>query len=303
MLNSTGEVDCRGENFFGQLGDGCVSGPGGDCTDSLAFTRVSGLSGVTELAATSGTFCALTGSEVQCWGANFYEALGPNGSNSGASTPLSVPLASTPVELTAGTNHLCARLDTGAVQCWGRGGDYQLGDGNNPYSQPNPVTVAGIDGTAGSATWIAAGGDSTCAMLDTGTLMCWGDNTDGKLATGSTNNPETAPAAVQNVGGTVDTLAIGESHLCVLLQSGAIECAGANADGQLGDGGTMPSDVLVQAHDFDGSTDTATAVAVGRDHTCALRGAGDVLCWGSEANNALGHTGTMSSAPVVVTLP
>jgi alpha-tubulin suppressor-like RCC1 family protein len=62
------------------------------------------------------------------------------------------------------------------VQCWGSNAAGQLGDGSTKDRRvPGPVP-----GLAG-ATAILAAGDRTCARLQSGSVLCWGDDADGAI--------------------------------------------------------------------------------------------------------------------------
>ena len=81
------------------------------------------------------------------------------------------------VFLASGFDHTCAVLDTGVAVCWGSGAFGSLGDGDTA-NRSAPVGVAGV---AASAVVLAAGEHHTCAVLDTGRLLCWGRDDDGQL--------------------------------------------------------------------------------------------------------------------------
>ncbi|MEZ5381861.1 MAG: hypothetical protein R2754_08715 [Microthrixaceae bacterium] len=82
-----------------------------------------------------------------------------------------------------------------------------------------------------------------------------------------------------------------------MLNGGGVRCWGENGDGQLSDGTTTGSAVPVPVT---GIT-TATKVAAGGGHTCALLDDGTVYCWGSNTSGRLGNGSTISSTvPVMV---
>lgn len=74
-------------------------------------------------------------------------------------------------------------------------------------------------------------------------------------------------------------------HACALRESGGIACWGGNATLQLG--GSTPGATSATPVDVVGVTD-AIAVAPGEQHTCALRAARTVLCWGANQVAQLG---------------
>ena len=91
----------------------------------------------------------------------------------------------------------------------------------------------------------------------------------------------------------------GHYHNCALLAHGEVQCWGLNSSGQLGLGhrdnvedGTVASIDLGQGL-------TATALAVGGYHSCALLNNGGVKCWGSNAwgQLGLGHKNALGDNP------
>ncbi len=105
---------------------------------------------------------------------------------------------------------------------------------------------------------VAAGAKHSCAV-DSGAVMCWGNDARGQAS------PPTALGPVRQVTG-------GRFHSCALDTTGVVRCWGDDAQGQ----SSPPSDLgdVVQ-------------VTAGDGHTCALDSVGTVTCWGS---NIVGQT-------------
>jgi len=95
---------------------------------------------------------------------------------------------------------------------------------------------------------LVAGNNHTCALTYAGTAKCWGDNTYGQLGYGDTVTRGKAPGEMGGAlpvlgGGPVKSIAdivAGGDHTCVRYISGAVDCFGRNASGQLGIGSTAP---------------------------------------------------------------
>jgi alpha-tubulin suppressor-like RCC1 family protein len=68
------------------------------------------------------------------------------------------------------------------MKCWGHNGFGQLGSGDPDTDQPQPVDVVGLDESEVVA--ITAGGEHTCAVLDSGVARCWGHDDYGQLGDG-----------------------------------------------------------------------------------------------------------------------
>ena len=88
-----------------------------------------------------------------------------------------------------------SQLPFGRVACWGYNDWGQLGNASAPPNVGNntPVFVNGIPflspGPTGLVTYwataIAAGGSHTCALIENGTVACWGLNDWGQLGNAS----------------------------------------------------------------------------------------------------------------------
>ena len=85
----------------------------------------------------------------------------------------------------------------------------------------------------------------TCAILEGGTVKCWGRNQYGQLGQGSTATIGDQPGAIAAMppidlgsGRTATALALGQEHACALLDDGTVKCWGRNQLGQLGRGNT-----------------------------------------------------------------
>jgi alpha-tubulin suppressor-like RCC1 family protein len=94
------------------------------------------------------------------------------------------------------------------------------------------VSLAGVLAVAG-------GYESSCALLDDGTLRCWGNNANGELGDGTTRD-RSSPVAVAGLSHAI-AVSAGMVQTCALLDSGGIRCWGGNSYGQLGDGTTTDS--------------------------------------------------------------
>ena len=67
---------------------------------------------------------------------------------------------------------------------------------------------------------LAAGGSHACAILDDGTVQCWGNNDSGELGDG-THATRTSPVTVVNLGPAV-SIAAGSNYSCAILSASGI---------------------------------------------------------------------------------
>jgi cysteine-rich repeat protein len=149
-------------------------------------------------------------------------------------------------ELTAGVNFSCALARSGAVKCWGDNsyGALGLGDteprGDQPGEMGDALPTVNL-GSGRRAIRVVAGDRSACAILDDGSLKCWGGNDWGTLGLGDTNNRgdepgemgDALPAVDLGIGRTAKSVAVGR-HICAVLDDGSVKCWGLNSYSQLG---------------------------------------------------------------------
>ena len=86
---------------------------------------------------------------------------------------------------------------------------------------------------------LAAGSAHTCALMDDGSVSCWGSNAFGQLGDGSDVMSSSVPVRVGELRG-VTALAASSEHTCALA-AGQVHCWGNNRYGQLGQLGVMTS--------------------------------------------------------------
>jgi alpha-tubulin suppressor-like RCC1 family protein len=179
------------------------------------------------------------------------------------------------------------------VVCWGDNGIGQLGDGSR-VNKNYPVTV--IDQNGNQITdviGIAVGWQHSCALLGSGNIMCWGYNYNGQLGNNSpAEYSSKAVLVVENKDNTnplsgVEAITAGFNFTCALLETGGVRCWGAHDLGKLGDGATTDRRAPPTSNIPLG--ESASAIAAGENHACAVLASGGVKCWGSDAYGQLGN--------------
>jgi Regulator of chromosome condensation (RCC1) repeat len=135
------------------------------------------LAHVSTVVANAGRACAIANGQVFCWGA------GPI-SGSDSVYPTYAGVGSTTIyaqTIALGPRSACATMSDGTAVCWGDNTRGQLGAGNFD-SKPTPVRVGKL---AGAPVRMAVMEATTCAILATGAVQCWGQNDKGQLGTGT----------------------------------------------------------------------------------------------------------------------
>ena len=286
-----GTARCWGYNISGQLGDGTTINRGGP-------VAVSGLAGAASIDAGKLHTCAtLADGSVRCWGSNAQGAVDATGTAANKLTPVTVvdadlvPLAQV-TAVSAGTEFSCAAQSTAQLRCWGRNVDGELGRGSTSAAEAPSSPL--VNALVTDQDDLATSGDASCAVVGGG-VECWGYNLYGQLGDGTTTSSKDR---VDVLGITTATdVELGGRHACAIVDGGAVRCWGANDDGQVGDGTTSASPVTTPVT-VTGIT-TATALALGANHSCAVLADETVRCWGKGTVGQLGQ-GAYASSPTPV---
>ena len=244
---------------------------------------------VTAVAAGSDYTCAITNSQVWCWGAAPYDVVAFDNSLPHP-TPVErtdVPPSKTLCASVAGDqDHVCAVTTSGDVYCWGANLSGQLGNGTTSNDGMAPAKVDGVSGV----TSVACGDDFTCALTEGGNVFCWGNDQVGELGDGTPDggappphdggapfpNETAVPVSVTGLSN-VTGITAGWDSACAVA-SGDVWCWGLDL------ATSAQYHAPVQQPNLHG----VTSVAVGEGTACAVA-AGSVYCWGNGAGGQLGN--------------
>jgi hypothetical protein len=142
-------------------------------------------------------------------------------------------------------------LNDGSVKCWGEynygnlGLDDTISRGDEPNEMGDNLPAVNV-GAGKTASAVVTGHHHTCALLNDGSVKCWGWNSNGQLGLGDTidrgDGPndmgDNLPAVNLGTGKTASAVSAGGGHTCSLLNNGSVKCWGQNSSGQLGLGDT-----------------------------------------------------------------
>ncbi|WP_018395864.1 PKD domain-containing protein [Bacillus sp. 37MA] len=190
------------------------------------------------------TSVILENGEVWSTGYNINGQLG-NGTKTYSNVPvkMSLPVGRSAVSIAAGMNHTSVLLDNGEVWNVGDNFDGQLGDGTKTdRSIPTKMSLP----AGRSAVSIAAGREQTSVILDNGEVWGAGKNGNGQLGNGATSNSSVPVRMILPSGRTATMITIGTNSTSVILDNGEVWGVGYNLHGQLGNGTTTNSLVLVK---------------------------------------------------------
>ena len=275
--------------------DGSITGP---TYEHLATLSLAG-----------GFACGVdTDGRAFCWGGSNYRGQLGDGSNAPRATPVRIKSSERFLQVTTGDTHACGLTTDDRVLCWGDNTQSQIGvtttDLDCNLLQPNgwvqdfgnkcalvPVPVE----TVLKFVEIGAGGDRTCGRTSAGTIWCWGSSFAGLGDSALTVRSDSlirvsSPAHFA-------TLAVGQYRTCASDGTGQGYCWGHNGSGALGRGvaGGVTSNSLVPQPI--NSSAFIKRWALGQDHTCALTGGGDALCWGAGSSGQRGDSTTTATQP------
>jgi alpha-tubulin suppressor-like RCC1 family protein len=230
-----------------------------------------------------------------CWGFNDDGQIG-DGTTETRARPVRIGGATTWRMIAPTYSHTCGVRTDGSLWCWGRNVDGQLGLGADDGTRTSPARV----GTATDWMSVSTGGDSTCGIRTDRSLWCWGENDDGELGDGTTDERRTPV----RIGAATDWARVEtDATTCGIRTTGTLWCWGSDyagiAGGQAETAQTAPARVGTSSswtsvgigNGEICAVDSGLAwsdVTVGRDHACALRIGGQTWCWGANDSGQLG---------------
>jgi alpha-tubulin suppressor-like RCC1 family protein len=237
-----GKVKCWGSNYYGQLGNGHQTSDGQQVKIVSNFI---GLEKVVGLSATRDNTCAvLSDGGVWCWGNVEADPMrGDKGQDANHYQPVKIRGIAGAISVASGGYFDCAILTDHSVKCWD-----DIDQGWHPRDKVgmikeglswNGEDVAQAISEGASQVHntmsLSAGDNYVCALLQGGTVECWGKNSDGELGDGTAFD-STKPVKVVGVADAT-ALVTDYMHSCVLIRDGSVKCWGRPP---LGDGVAWP---------------------------------------------------------------
>lgn len=186
---------CWGDNTNGKLGDGTA-------TPRYALTEIGGgaYTDWKKIDSNQNFTCGLRDNgELWCWGLGTSGQLG-RGSSADSSSPVRVQDSTGPtywsdwVSFSVSSTTACGVRSNGELYCWGSESSNELlGNGSATGSKQRPFLAAG-----NITDWfkVVMGGNTACAMRESGNLYCWGQNTYAQVGNTTTVSPVNAPSVV-----------------------------------------------------------------------------------------------------------
>lgn len=272
-LTNDGRVYAWGINFAGSLGQG--EGADGIIPVAVPVKNETGngLLGtgggptVTGIAAGGQHALALmSDGTLRAWGYNQFGQLGDGFASNGSCCKVAfLPLVVEGVDglkfidIAGGDNHSVLLQDNGQMWTLGRNTAGQLGQGDftgGPHPVPLKVKSADGNGTLTGVKAVASGGSNcSMALMNDGTVMAMGENTNGQLGIGASDgNTHPLPLAVQNLVG-VQLISMSVSHTMALASGYTLAVSAAGVSVSPGAGTASPGTAAYSA----GTTANITA--------------------------------------------
>jgi alpha-tubulin suppressor-like RCC1 family protein len=272
-LTAAGAAFCWGNNRTGQVGDNST-------TNRLAPVAVQGGHAFTAIATSSYGTCALTTTQMYCWG--WMGRVGALGDGDGGTIRTVPTLVNTGgrvfTKLAALDDYTCGLEASGVLSCWGY----------TPYGQFTTATP--VPG-APALTSISSGFYHACGLTAAGAAYCMGiSNGFGQIGNGTTS--ATSIVAV-GTGLTFAEIRAYAYNTCARTTANAAYCWGDNGSGVAGKVGDGTSTTRLSPTLVLGGIQFSKLLGGGIVQSCAQAASGQPFCWGN--SGYLGDTITTNN--------
>jgi RHS repeat-associated protein len=286
-ISQGGALYVWGSNSNGQFGNGKE----GSTEESDVPIQVTGVTGVTQIAAGDVSLAAVVNGGVEVWGGDSDGQLG-NGATTNRDTPEQVNAFNqgTRTTLNEGADTTFLVRDDGSVTAAGANGVGQLGDGTTT-ERHTPDALLGLHGVrsiASGTNSLGAGSNDTLAVTWSGQLWGTGANSNGELGNGTTTS-RSQFEQISGLSGVVGA-AEGANFSLAVESNGNVYSWGRNTNGELGLGNTTEEHTPQQIT----ALSNVTQVAATNESSFALESNGTVWSWGYDGHGQLGDGKTTS---------
>jgi alpha-tubulin suppressor-like RCC1 family protein len=164
-------------------------------------------------------------------------------------------------------------------------------DAGDEFTVPDGAVVC--DGSP-CAVSVSAAGSTFCALLEDGTVSCWGGNDQRQLGydAGSGFPPASASARLVTGLSGVTSVSVGEGNACASVTDGGVLCWGAPGlvtSGLVPVDGGPTDDEPIPDPTHETAVPAATSVSVGSHVACVTTASGALSCWGHDESLELGR--------------
>ncbi|MCL2379708.1 MAG: hypothetical protein FWC81_02835 [Coriobacteriia bacterium] len=308
-IRDDGTLWAWGNGGNGRLGLGVINHP--FMPTLVPATNVSGDEWISVTAGSDYTLALRDDGTLWSWGAGANGRLG-NGIAAVHAVPTFMQIspakvqptsnnANTWITASAGGSHALALCADNALWAFGLNSSGQLGVGDIIQRLiPTKVLMPNADTggqnadpiTPGDTMQISAGANHSLAVYTDGSLWAWGQNSQGQLGLGDTDNRDIPVQVLDEEvsGNRWISAAAGRTHSIGLRDDGTLWAWGTNNFGQLGIGSASAAPTLmpIQVPTAGVTGNKWLAVSAGDGHSVAVRCDGSLWAWGNNSSGRLG---------------
>jgi alpha-tubulin suppressor-like RCC1 family protein len=324
-ITSEGRVFTWGYNSYGQLGDGTTTQRNIPTEITNQFVLLTGETVRSIFLGSEHSLAMSSYGRIYVWGRNSSGQLGD-----GTTTDRNIPKEITShfyldaeeviKSISMGFSYSSGITSDGKIFTWGSNRQGQLGDGttterNTPTEITNNFNAVTIIQNffpiSETISDLSLGGNHSSAITSEGRLFTWGDNNNGQLGDGTTEQTSIPKEITHqfslNFGEKIISVSLGYNYSSAITSEGRIFTWGYNAYGQLGNSTTVSSKKPIEiSSQFDmNEGEIIKELSLGRYHSSAITSNGRVFVWGLNSSGQLGNNlisyDSANSDPIEIT--